>query len=308
MDTRILGKSDLEVPVICFGAWPIGGGLGLVDPKQAIATVHAAIDLGITFIDTAEGYQTSESVLGKALKGKRESVIIASKLSGPDHSETHILEAIENSLRALDVDYIDLYQLHSPQSQWPIQETMDVLTRLKTQGKIRHIGLSNYNPEQTKEAMQFGSIASSQPRYNMLFTQEEKNLTFCSKNNIGVIPHSVLAKGLLGGKYSPGHVFAPDDERRLFNFFKGNLFETIYGVTEQLKVWAVEKERDLIQLAIAWAISNPAVTSAIVGLKSVNQVETVANAATWKLTDEDLSDIKNIIGNLRPVWVKDEVS
>ena len=142
----------------------------------------------------------------------------------------------------------------------------------------------------------------------MLFTQEEKNLTFCSKNNIGVIPHSVLAKGLLGGKYSPGHVFAPDDERRLFNFFKGNLFETIYGVTEQLKVWAVEKERDLIQLAIAWAISNPAVTSAIVGLKSVNQVENVANAATWKLTDEDLSDIKNIIGNLRPVWVKDEVS
>ena len=92
MDTRILGKSDLEVPVICFGAWPIGGGLGRVDPKEAINTIHAAIDSGITFIDTAEGYETSESILGKALKGKQGSVTIASKLSGPDHSENHILK------------------------------------------------------------------------------------------------------------------------------------------------------------------------------------------------------------------------
>ena len=104
-----------------------------MDPKQAIATVHAAIDLGINFIDTAEGYQTSESVLGEALKGKRESVVIASKLSGSDHSESHITDAIESSLRALNVDYIDLYQLHSPQPQWPIQETMDTLIRLKSQ-------------------------------------------------------------------------------------------------------------------------------------------------------------------------------
>lgn len=308
MDTRILGKSDLEVPIICFGAWPIGGGLGLVDPKQAIATVHAAIDLGINFIDTAEGYQTSESVLGEALKGKRESVVIASKLSGSDHSESHITDAIERSLRALNVDYIDLYQLHSPQPQWPIQETMDTLIRLKNQGKIRHIGLSNYSPSQTKEAMQFGEIVSSQPRYNMLFTQEKETLKFCNDNDIGVIPHSVLAKGLLGGKYSPGHEFAPDDERKLFNFFKGQLFETIYEVTEKLKIWAIDRERDLIQLAIAWAIANPAVTSAIVGMKSVSQVENAAKAATWKLTHEDLLDVDNIIGDLRPLWIKDKVT
>ena len=307
MDTRILGKSDLEVPIICFGAWPIGGGLGRVDQREAISTIHAAIDSGITFIDTAEGYQTSEFVLGKALKGKRESVTIASKLSGPDHSESHILEAIENSLTALRVDYIDLYQLHSPQPQWPIQETIEILIRLKDQGKLRHIGLSNYTPKQTRQAMQFGPIVSSQPRYNMIFTQEDETLEFCKANNIGVIPHSVLAKSLLSGKYKPGHTFGHDDERRLFNFFRGQLFETIYEVTEKLKAWAEERERDLIQLAIAWVVANPAVTSAIVGMKSVDQVADVTKAATWKLTDSDLSDIKNIIGDLCPMWIKDEV-
>ena len=308
MDTRILGKSDLEVPVICFGAWPIGGGLGRVDPKEAINTIHAAIDSEITFIDTAEGYETSESVLGKALKGKQGSVTIASKLSGPDHSENHILEAIESSLSTLGVDYIDLYQLHSPQPQWPIEETMEILVRLKNQGKIRHIGLSNYSPLETEQAMRFGPIVSSQPRYNMIFTQEDETLKFCKTNEIGVIPHSVLSKGLLGGKYKPGHTFASDDERRLFNFFRGPLFEAIYEVTEKLKSWAEDRDRDLIQLAVAWVIANPAVTSAIVGMKSVTQVENVAKAATWKLTDSDLSDIKNIIGDLSPLWIKDQVS
>jgi len=246
-------------------------------------------------------------VLGKALKGKRESVTIASKLSGPDHSESHILEAIENSLTALRVDYIDLYQLHSPQPQWPIQETIAILIRLKDQGKLRHIGLSNYTPKQTKQAMQFGPIVSSQPRYNMIFAQEDETLEFCKANNIGVIPHSVLAKSLLSGKYKPGNTFGPDDERRLFNFFRGQLFQTIYEVTEKLKAWAEDRERSLIQLAIAWVVANPAVTSAIVGMKSVDQVADVTKAATWKLTDSDLSDIKNIIGDLCPMWIKDEV-
>ena len=149
MENRRLGDEGPFVSVLGFGAWPIGGGLGTVSEDQGIRAVHTAIDAGITLIDTAEGYQTSEFVLGKALKGKRESVTIASKLSGPDHSESHILEAIENSLTALRVDYIDLYQLHSPQPQWPIQETIEILIRLKDQGKLRHIGLSNYTPKQT---------------------------------------------------------------------------------------------------------------------------------------------------------------
>ncbi|MAQ96727.1 MAG: aldo/keto reductase [Chloroflexi bacterium] len=306
METRALGKSDLEVSIVCFGAWPIGGGMGNVDPKQAVDTIHAAVDAGITFIDTAEGYQTSESVLGQALKGRRDSVILASKLSGPDHSEKHIREAIENSLSALNVEYIDLYQLHTPQPKWPIKNTMEILMDLKKQGKIRHIGLSNFTSDQTQEAMEFGPIISSQPRYNLLFRQENPTLTFCKENQIGVIPHSVLAKGLLGGSYKPGHTFPKDDERRLFNFFQGELFQTIYEVTQQLEEWAKSHGRDLIQLAIAWALANSAVTSAIVGMKSVVQVQNVAQASTWKLTSTDLSEVEAVIGNLQPEWIKDQ--
>ena len=304
METRILGKSDLVVSTGCFGAWPIGGGMGKVDPQKAIKTIHAAIDSGISFIDTAEGYQTSESVLGQALKSRRDSVILATKLSGPDHSESHIREALENSLFALNTDYIDLYQLHTPQPKWPIENTMKVLNELIGEGKIRHIGLSNFTSEQTHEAMAFGSIVSSQPRYNLLFRQEDPTLAFCEKSEIGVIPHSVLAKGLLGGSYKPGHIFDSDDERRLFNFFQGDLFQAIYKVTKNLEEWSKNYGRDLIQLAIAWTLANSAITSAIVGMKSVAQVENAAKAATWKLTPTDLTEIDSIIGDLRPEWIK----
>jgi len=304
METRLLGKSDLAVSAVCFGAWPIGGGMGKVDPQKAVKTIHAAIDAGITFIDTAEGYQTSESVLGEALKTRRESVILATKLSGPDHSESHIRKALENSLITLKTEYVDLYQLHTPQPKWPIANTMKVLNDLKEEGKIRHIGLSNFTSEQTCEAMAFGSIVSSQPRYNLLFRQEDPTLAFCEQNKIGVIPHSVLAKGLLGGSYKPGHVFAKDDERRLFNFFNGDLFKTIYEVTQNLEEWSKSHGRDLIQLAIAWSLANSAIVSAIVGMKSEDQVENAAKAATWKLTSTNLAEIDSIIGDLRPEWIK----
>ena len=304
METRILGKSDLVVSTVCFGAWPIGGGMGKVDPQKAIKTIHAAIDTGIYYIATAEGYQTSESVIGQALKSRRDSVILATKLSGPDHSESHIREALENSLFALNTAYIDLYKLHTPQPKWPIENTMNVLNELIGEGKIRHIGLSNFTSEQTHEAMAFGSIVSSQPRYNLLFRQEDPTLAFCEKSEIGVIPHSVLAKGLLGGSYKPGHIFDSDDERRLFNFFQGDLFQAIYKVTQNLEEWSKNYGRDLIQLAIAWTLANSAITSAIVGMKSVAQVENAAKAATWKLTPTDLTEIDSIIGDLRPEWIK----
>lgn len=305
METKLLGKSDLKVSLVCFGAWPIGGGMGKVDSKQAVKTIQKAMDAGINFIDTAEGYQTSESILGEALKGRRGSVILASKLSGPDHSERHIRTAIESSLKALKVEQIDLYQLHTPQPLYPIENTMAILINLKDQGKIRHIGLSNFSSEQTKEAMQYGDIISSQPRYNLLFRQESQTLDFCKGSKIGVIPHSVLAKGLLGGSYKPGHKFAKDDERRLFNFFKGDLFRNIYGITQQLDDWSKNNGRDLIQLAIAWVLANDAVTSAIVGMKSPLQVENAVKAATWKLTSSDKAEIESIIGDLRPEWVKE---
>lgn len=305
MDKRELGRNGPQVSVIAFGAWPIGGGLGNVPEEQGIAAVRAALDVGMTFIDTAEGYQTSESVVGEAIKGRRDEVFLATKVSGNDHSAVHIASAIEASLRALGTDYIDLYQLHSPAPQWPIDETMENLVRLRDSGKICYIGVSNFSPEQTEEAMRYSTIHSSQPRYNLMWRNlEDDVLPFCLDNGIGVIPHSVLSKGILAGKHKPGHRFADDDERRLFNFFRDDLFEQAYAVAQRLDGWARDHGRDIVQLAVAWVLANPAVSSALVGAKSAAQVYHNARAADWKLTQSDLDEIEALMGGFRMPWIK----
>ncbi len=307
MDKRSLGRNGPEVSVIAFGAWPIGGGLGTVPEAQGIAAVEAALDVGMTFIDTAEGYQTSETVVGKAIAGRRDEVFLATKLSGDDHSARHILTAIDNSLRSLGTDYIDLYQLHSPSPHWPIGETMENLLTLREAGKIRYIGVSNFSPDQTREAMQYAAIYSSQPRYNLVWRNlEDDVLPFCLENGIGVIPHSVLSKGVLAGKHRPGHRFAQDDERRLFSFFRGEDFEEAYAVAKRLDAWARDNGRDIVQLAIAWVLANPAVSSALVGAKSPEQVRHNAKAADWSLTPHDLQEIEEVMGGYRMTWMKDE--
>ena len=307
MDKRQLGTNGPLVSVIAFGAWPIGGGLGSVPEEQGIAAVKAALEVGMTFIDTAEGYQSSETVVGKAIRGRRDEVFLATKLSGSDHSAERMTNAIETSLRTLGADYIDLYQLHSPSPEWPIADTMANLVRLRDTGKIRYIGVSNFSPEQTQEAMQYAAIHSSQPRYNMMWRDlEDDVLPYCLKNGIGVIPHSVLCKGVLGGKHKPGHRFAPDDERRLFNFFRGELFEQTYEVALRLDEWARDQGRDIVQLAIAWVLANPAVSSALVGAKSAEQVYHNAGAADWRLTPGDLEEIESLMDGFRMSWIKDD--
>jgi myo-inositol catabolism protein IolS len=299
MKTRQLGIQGPEVPVICLGAWPLGGGMGKLADKQVIHTVHAAIDCGITFIDTAEGYRTSESVLGKALVGKRDLVFLATKLSG-DHSLEHMNRAIENSLRALKTDYVDLYQLHGPQPEYPIDQTIAGLLKLKEQGKIRYIGVSNFSAEQHAEALQFSHIDSSQPMYSMFVrTAEESVLPFCKAHGIGVIVHSPLAKGLLTGKYLPDHKFTQDDERSWMAAFQGKRFADTLNVAQKLKDWAESKGHSLVHLAIAWTLANSAVTSCIVGAKTPEQVEHNAEAAHWVLSAEELHEIDQIQDDFR---------
>ena len=301
MRTRRLGKDGPDVPVICFGALPIGGLMGSVPEDQSVSAVQAAIDVGMTFIDTAEAYRTSEAIVGRAIKGRRHQVFLATKLSG-DHSPEHIDRAVENSLRALGTDYIDLYQLHNPQPQWPIERTMAHLVRLKDIGKVRHIGISNFSAAQTQEALQYGPIHSSQPRYNMLFREaEESVLPCCLEKGIGVIPHSVLAKGLLSGRYGTVHNFASDDQRGRMGVFRGETFERATRVAQRLSHWASGQGRDLVQLAIAWTLAHPAVTSAIVGAKTPDQVLHAARAADWELTQRDLHEIGDILGGFNLV-------
>ena len=299
METRRLGKDGPDVPVICFGALPLGGGMGELPEGQAIATVQAAIDAGMSFIDTAEGYHASESIIGKAIIGKRHGLFLATKLSG-DHSPGHIARAVENSLKALGTDYIDLYQIHHPDPNWPIEGTMEHFLRLVERGVVRYIGVSNFSPEQTQVALNCGPVYSSQPIYNMFYRDaEESILPFCLENGIGVIPHSVLAKGLLTGRYIPGHQYAPDDERSRHEPFKGELFESIYKIAGRMSDWAADHGRDLVQLAIAWTLAHPAVTSAIVGARTPEQVYHNAMASDWALGETELREIEGIQGEFR---------
>ena len=273
--------------------------MGTLPDEQSIATVQAALDVGMTFLDTAESYHTSESLIGKAIEGRRHEAFLATKLSG-DHSPEHMARAIDNSLKALRTDYVDLYQLHSPQSQWPIEQTMAGLVRLRDAGKIRNIGISNFSAEQTVDALKYGPIHSSQPRYSMLFREAEDSvLPCCLDNGVGVMAYSVLAKGLLSGRYRPGHRFASDDQRSSTDNFRGEVFSRTFEVTQRLKEWAADHGRDLVQLAIAWTLAHPAVTSAIAGAKTPEQVNHNAKAADWRLTQKDLQEIDELQGALR---------
>ena len=296
LETRQLGEDGPQVPVICLGAWPLGGGMGEIPDRQAVDTIQASIDAGGTFIDTAEGYRTSESVLGKALKGRRDQVFLATKLTG-SHSAEHMASAIENSLRSLGTEYVDLYQLHEPRPEYPIEETMAGLLKLRDEGKIRYIGVSNFSAAQHTEALEYGPVHSSQPRYNMFWRGIEKDLLpTCLKRRIGVIVHSPLAKGMLTGKYRPGHVFARDDERKEKPEFESEPFRRAFPIVEKLVEWAADHGRDGAQLAIAWTLAHPAVTSSIVGAKTAGQALDNISAADWRLSSDDMAEIDDILG------------
>ncbi|MBM3957584.1 MAG: aldo/keto reductase, partial [Gemmatimonadetes bacterium] len=213
MQMRQLGRNAPMASAVCLGTWPIGGGMGAIGEQEAIATIHAALDAGVTFVDTAEGYRTSEAIVGRALQGRRDGVVLATKLSG-DHSKEHIAEAVDASLRQLRTDWVDLYQIHSPKPEWPVGETMGELMKLREAGKIRHIGASSFSAEQTDEARAHGPVTSSQPHYSLAFRgAEESILPFCLENGIGVMAYAPLGRGLLTGKYTLDHQFGAGDAR-----------------------------------------------------------------------------------------------
>ena len=301
METRPLGRDGPQVPVMCFGAWGISGIMGSMTDERAVAVAEAALDAGLTFIDTAEGYSASESVIGRVIRGRRDSLFLATKLSG-DHSSDHMRSAVENSLSALGTDYIDLYQLHRPDPERPIEETMGELMRLRDEGKIRYIGVSNFSVEQIEEALPYGPIASAQPLYNVLQRANgERLIPWCSEQGIGVLCYSPLGKGLLTGRYRPGHRFEPGDIRSedRISVWQGENFERIYVVTERLREWAEDHGRDIVQLAIAWTLSVPSVTSTLVGARSPEQVYHNVRAADWRLTEAELAEIDQVQGDLR---------
>ncbi len=296
MQKRKLGNQGDMVSCIGFGAWPIGGGMGRVEEREAIATVHAAIDLGITLIDTAQAYRESEGFLGRALAGgKREKVFLATKVSF-DFSPRGIRAAIEKSLHDLKTDHVDLYQLHSWSDRYPVEESIEELAKLKEEGKIRLIGVSNYSVEQMMRAGKVARIDSSQPRYNMFDREIERDqIAYCRREGIGIFAHSVFAKGLLTGKYSATSVFPADDERRNMPRFQGAELRSYLERAERLSAVARDTGATLVQLAIAWVLRAPEVTCALCGAKSAKQIEEQVKGAELTLNAETLERIEKVL-------------
>ena len=310
MEYRRLGTTELEVSEIGFGAWAIGKwwwGEDVVD-EESVAAVHKALDLGITLFDTADIYGSghSERVLGQALRGHRDQIIIATKggryLDEQENphgnaSKEYLLRACEASLKRLGTDYVDLYQIHFPDPEHtPVEESMEALIELQKAGKIRYIGVSNYNVEQMKRSRQVGDLASLQPPYSMLDREiEEDVLPFCRENNIGVLCYSPMARGLLTGKYNEATTFPESDHRSRIPRWQGDqLCRNVAAVREMTKI-AEEAGKTMAQLAVAWVLSQPGITAALCGAKRPSQIEETAGAAGWKLTEAQLQRIDRII-------------
>ncbi len=308
MEYRRLGKSGLKVSAIGLGTNALGS---RADEQTSISIINQALDLGINFIDTAEMYTQghSEEFVGKAVKGKRSQAIIATKFGhiasiGPKErggSRSYIIKAIENSLRRLGTDYIDLYYFHYPDTETPIEETLRALNDLIHAGKVRYIACSNFAAWQLCEAKwtsrfhNLESFIAIQSRYNMLDRSIEQGIVpCCQAYGIGVIPWGPLASGFLTGKYDPSPEiparFSPSGGIYRDVFTKAN-----FSKLAKLKVFAKERSHSVGELAVAWLLSHPWLGSVITGVTRPEQVSANAAAGDWKLTAEDVAQLDKIL-------------
>ena len=311
MEYRKLG--DLEVSVIGYGAWGIGGAPFWKNEgdKKSIDSIKASFDQGINIFDTAPvyGFGHSEELIGKALKPVREKVILATKcglrwdkesLSAlrKDASRKSILEEIDQSLKRLGTDWIDLYQVHWPDIETSHQETMETLLEIQEQGKIRSIGVSNYSAAQIKECSQYAKIISLQPEYSLLAREIEKETApLCIENNIGIIAYSPLSSGVLTGKYDKNTKFKDWRGKGIIGTFTGEGYAKNIGKVDLLKVIALEEGKTCGQVAINWVLRQPGLTTALVGVKNPGQVTENLQSIGWQPSKENCEKIEQIFSS-----------
>jgi aryl-alcohol dehydrogenase-like predicted oxidoreductase len=308
MEYRQLGASGIRISAVGLGCNPFGNE---VDVATAETIVSKAIENGVTYFDTADSYFAgrSEEYLGKALVGRRQDVIIATKFGnrvGPGPNDTgasrkHIFEACEASLRRLQTDYIDVYQIHSPDRSVPIEETMRALDDLVRQGKVRYIGCSNLFEWEAAEAIWLARMqnltpfVSCQEFYNLLYRDVEKRMEpFCIKYGLGMIPYFPLAGGLLGGSYRQGVAPEPGSRGAIRPTFKTWDSERNWRVVEGLRAFAQEHGWELPQMSVAWLLSRPAMSTVIAGADRPEHIEANVKALEVKFTPEDLEEIDRI--------------
>lgn len=319
MRTRPLGNTDLFLTTIGFGAWAIGGGnwewgWGPQEDRDSINTIQRALDLGINWIDTAAAYGLghSEEIVGQAIRGRRDPVFVATKcgLAWDDPRSGRVINRLkaasvrsecENSLRRLGVERIDLYQIHWPNPEVDIEEGWTEIARLVEEGKVRYAGVSNFNIDQIKRIQAIHPVASLQPEYSLLERGvEDELLHYCFENKIGVVAYSPMASGLLTGKYTREKVEAlpPEDWRRSRNgYFQEPELSRNLGLVERLRKIADRSGHSVGQLAVAWVLRRPEVTAAIVGARRPNQIDEIAPAGNWVLTQREIGEIDELLAN-----------
>ena len=309
MEYRNLGKSGLVVSELGLG----GNNFGWwADEQTSLAVISKALDTGINFIDTADmyGQGRSEEIIGKAIKGKRADIIIATKFGrqmgdNPEDqggSRYYIMKAVDASLRRLQTDYIDLYQMHAPDPLTPIEETLSALNELVKAGKVRAIGCSNFAAWQLVEAIwtskvnNMASFVTIQARYNLLERDIEQHIVpCCQKYDISIIPWGPLAGGFLTGKYQKGQDM-PDDARlaKPSGVYNNVINENNWNKVTELKSFAEEHGHTIGELAIAWLLSKPWISSVIAGARKAEQLTANVQATGWTLTDEEITRIDTL--------------
>jgi aryl-alcohol dehydrogenase-like predicted oxidoreductase len=321
METRQLGNSDVRITPIIFGAWAIGGWLwGGSDDRDALDAIRASIDNGVTTIDTAPiyGFGLSEKLVGQAIKGRRDKLVIATKcgnrwdskegsgswqdkdLTGNDvtirknSKPEAIIWECEQSLKRIGIDVIDLYQIHRPDVDTPVEISMRALEKLHQQGKIRAIGVSNFNLDWLQKAAAAVPLASNQPHYSIIQREIERDvLPFCRERNIAVIGYSPLERGLLAGAVGPDRKFADTDHRSRHKFFSVENRERIADVLSRINPIADAHDASFAQTIIQWTIHQPGITAAIVGARNARQAEHNAQAMQHSFTAEEFARIRD---------------
>lgn len=309
--TKTLGNSDLHLTPIGYGAWAIGGGnwefaWGAQDDAESIRTIQRALDRGLSWIDTAAiyGLGHSEEVVGQAIKGRAQKPLVFTKCSMRWYANRSIYrslnakslqEELENSLRRLGVDTIDLYQIHWPNPEAELDEGWETLARFQEEGKVRYIGVSNFTVAQMKRVQAIAPITSLQPPYSMLRRDiEAEVLPFCLENGIGVINYSPMLSGLLTGKMTAERVknLPEDDWRKRNSSFQSPKLERNLALVEVLRAIGQEHGVEPGVVAIAWTLRHPAITAAIVGARRPEQVDGVLPAATFRLSEAEIGRIE----------------
>ena len=319
--------TDIEVSAITFGAWAIGGWLwGGTKEKDALESIDASLQHGITTIDTAPvyGFGYSEELVGKAIKGKRDKVQILTKFglrwdiaegefyfktSGTNNQELDIyrcakaksiIEECENSLKRLGTDYIDLYQIHWPDKTTPPEETFEAVNKLKEQGKIRAIGVCNYDSELLSKAMKIAPVITNQVPYSMVQREIENELVpFCLENNKGIIAYSPLQRGLLTGKITEDYTFNKGDHRASNPYFKTINRSRVNTFLSSLDGMKNKYNCTTAQLIINWTLKQPAVIVALVGARNTKQAEENASACAFELEQTDIEEINSKLEDLK---------